>query len=301
MAHFENKTDNVNVTIDNINTKDELTTNVNISSNVGILCNDNTLHSTNTATNIVEILIDNREHAMIEMLNEEKCPIIVSQLDIGDIQYRYAGELKLIIERKSINDLVASVKDGRYKEQKFRLVHASNSARIMYIIEGKINKDKNSKLVWGAILNTMIRDNIKVIRTFSIEETVFLVSKLKEKVTTLMLNNSSNANNANNEINNTNSISVEGNYTETIKSKKGKNITPTFCFIAQLCQIPSISDKIATPIVNKYTTMQNLISAYQPLTEKERKKLLATIEINEKRKVGKLTSEKIYNYLFGNV
>ncbi len=124
----------------NTNTHTNTNTNVNIPTDKINIIADELPPTNNISFNSdVEILIDNREHAMIDMLNESKCPIIVSQLDIGDIQYKYAGELKLIIERKSINDLIASVKDGRYKEQKFRLVHASNSACIMYIIEGRIN------------------------------------------------------------------------------------------------------------------------------------------------------------------
>jgi len=45
----------------------------------------------------------------------------VKNLDIGDIII-YNGSYKLIIERKTINDLVSSIKDGRYREQKMRLL-----------------------------------------------------------------------------------------------------------------------------------------------------------------------------------
>ena len=43
-------------------------------------------------------------------------------LDIGDILCYINDELKLIIERKTITDLYSSIKDGRYHEQKTRLL-----------------------------------------------------------------------------------------------------------------------------------------------------------------------------------
>ena len=44
----------------------------------------------------------------------------------------------LIIERKSLSDLIASIKDGRYNEQSYRLIHSSGLYRhhIVYLIEG---------------------------------------------------------------------------------------------------------------------------------------------------------------------
>jgi ERCC4-type nuclease len=52
----------------------------------------------------------------------------------------------LIIERKSISDLLSSIKDGRYEEQSYRLGGSSHpNHNIMYIIEGDVNSQHNFK------------------------------------------------------------------------------------------------------------------------------------------------------------
>ena len=51
----------------------------------------------------------------------------------------------VIFERKTLNDLAASIRDGRYKEQSFRLIETAaatgfNTHHIVYIIEGDLSR-----------------------------------------------------------------------------------------------------------------------------------------------------------------
>ena len=49
----------------------------------------------------------------------------------------------LLLERKSLADLLASIKDGRYEEQSYRLMHADGLPQphhIIYIVEGIISQ-----------------------------------------------------------------------------------------------------------------------------------------------------------------
>ena len=78
-------------------------------------------------------------------------------LDVGDFHiYKNNKDLPdFIIERKSINDLLSSIKDGRYNEQSFRLnnfpIHNHN---IYYLIEGSIEyikNEQNKKIVYSSI------------------------------------------------------------------------------------------------------------------------------------------------------
>lgn len=241
----------------------------------------------------VQILIDNRELSLILELEKKEIIFTKSQLDIGDIQYLKDNNKLLVIERKTIPDLIASIKDGRYKEQKFRLTNLGNNCKIIYIIEGKIKgKEKDTKIVWGSILNMILRDNIQVFRTNTVEETALTVIKFQDKVDAYLSIDTKVIE----------CVPILGNYTETIKSKKCKNVTPKFCFIAQLCQIPGISDKIALPIADSYGSMNNLIIKYNSLEDdSKRYSLLSSIIINEKRKVGCKTSKKIYEFLYGIV
>jgi len=92
----------------------------------------------------MQLLIDAREpKSLVANLNvlKEKSNINVSiiqkNLTIGD--YIFYDEINtkelLIIERKSLADLESSIKDGRYKEQSFRLNETSlHNHNIIYLL-----------------------------------------------------------------------------------------------------------------------------------------------------------------------
>ena len=84
----------------------------------------------------MELVIDSREKYLIDHLkengyiqrrtspdnNEEiKGDFTVKTLDIGDIHIYLNGLLVIIIERKTISDLIASIMDGRYRNRNFGL------------------------------------------------------------------------------------------------------------------------------------------------------------------------------------
>ena len=73
--------------------------------------------------NFSVIIVDNLSNSSHEIINTiNKITITTSNLPIGDIVIlNDHNEEQLIIERKSISDLAASIKDGRYAEQSFRL------------------------------------------------------------------------------------------------------------------------------------------------------------------------------------
>ena len=78
----------------------------------------------------MRIVIDNREpESLINIFSTaveqryKNITIETANLTIGDFQIFKTNSPvpDIIIERKSINDLLASIKDGRYNEQSFRL------------------------------------------------------------------------------------------------------------------------------------------------------------------------------------
>ena len=91
------------------------------------------------------IKVDIREQDLIQKLEHlikinatfNKLEMKTDVLPIGDIIINDGEEDKLIIERKSITDLVASIKDGRYEEQSYRLNginhHNHNQTYIFYL------------------------------------------------------------------------------------------------------------------------------------------------------------------------
>jgi len=96
----------------------------------------------------MEIAIDYREVDLLKCV-KMACPpslTIVSQnLPVADvvITNKTTGE-KLYIERKTVKDLSASIRDGRYKEQSMRLIAASPRPELVfYLIEGGWKKYPN--------------------------------------------------------------------------------------------------------------------------------------------------------------
>ena len=69
------------------------------------------------------VIVDNREGKIIAEL-ERTTPFEYTKanLDIGDFKFEL-GKKKILIERKTVDDLISSIKDGRYKEQKYRLMN----------------------------------------------------------------------------------------------------------------------------------------------------------------------------------
>lgn len=234
----------------------------------------------------MNLILDNRENDLIENINKLNINFEKKNLLLGDISFNKDGKELLIIERKTLTDLLASIKDGRHREQKIRLMSKQNeNVQIYYLYEGDIYNHKNKDLIMSCALNTMIRDNIKIIYSKNLNDTTDIIKKLLKKTVefeNLLVNN---------EMNKT------IDYSDTIKSEKKKNMTKDICFLAMLKQIPGVSTKCASSISKEYSNMSNLILKYEMLkNEDEKKKLLKNIVI-EKKRIGEKLSEKIYNFL----
>ena len=67
----------------------------------------------------------------------------LKQLPLGDILIQH-NDIEVVIERKTITDLASSIRDGRLREQKIRLIHNYSKRNIIYIIEGDITKENDS-------------------------------------------------------------------------------------------------------------------------------------------------------------
>lgn len=257
----------------------------------------------------LEFVIDNREHALIEKLQELKdekkintnIDIKTEQLDVGDILYRQNGETVLIVERKTVIDLKASICDGRGREQKARLLGTVPRHRILYLVEGNMNRSFSYKIsglpvstLLGSIINTQLRDGIKVYKTASLEETAYYLTKLYEKL----------LKDGGVYFCDEESKSLDNNYTSSLKKSKKANMTPNVWFCSSLSLIPQVTEKVASVIIEKYPTMRDLCLAYENTDEKLRAKLLANITFELKngkaRRLGDKMSERIYNFFFAN-
>ena len=132
----------------------------------------------NSYTNIV----DNREQDFPALLPTWK----VQTLPVGDFWIGISGELvapgAIIIERKTIFDLEASMKDGRYREQRTRLqaFAEEHKAHIAYIIEGNLDNAKSftKTVLWKWFLRLPFVHHIPILQTRNKEETANLLQVL---------------------------------------------------------------------------------------------------------------------------
>jgi len=254
----------------------------------------------------VTVSIDCREEHLISTLKLEtlkkECGHIVfniEQLDIGDIIYKNDDKIICLIERKTIEDYIASIVDGRSKNQSIRirqLKKENENIKIIYLIEGnqslkeyKFRGGVSRDSLYSSFINRVIKDNFTIYRTEDIVDTCLIFAKIYDK----LVENLSQSENIKDE-------TLE--YLKTIKLAKKENMTPTNCFLCQLSQIPGVSIDVAKIISNVYPTMYNLIIKYsQLLNEDDKDNMLSELKIpianNKHKRLGKVLSKRIYEFL----
>ena len=149
------------------------------------------------------------------------------------------NNLIYIIERKSISDLLSSLNDGRYREQKMRVLSNIKTnpeyfnTTYLYLLEGKIQdltRDLKKKY-YGTLISLQLRDKITIFKTDSVSESIeFLIRLLTrlvkkndfKKIKCNVVDSNKTENNKlncdtqiNNEI-----CNINVDYLNTIKSKK---------------------------------------------------------------------------------
>jgi crossover junction endonuclease MUS81 len=108
-------------------------------------------------------------------------------LQIGDAILQNDDKELCIIERKTLSDLLSSIKDGRYEEQSHRLLHTSGllPRNIIYVIEGNmstIQSDNEKRLTFSSITSLNYYKGFSVFRTSNINDTADLVIGMANKI-----------------------------------------------------------------------------------------------------------------------
>ena len=249
----------------------------------------------------MQLLIDLREPKSIikyiTSLNEvmkNKITLIQKNLDLGD--YVFYDEINdkplLIIERKSLSDLEASIKDGRYKEQSYRLnespIHNHN---VIYLLEGAIinYKDANFKnTLYSTLFSLNYYKGFSVINVLNQIETgdllMAIASKLIRENRSGFYNDLSNSIIQNNE---------SENYIDTIKATKKSHINSENIFQLMLMQIPGISNVSALALSKEFKNMTDLLSSLKD----ENNKKLENVKLASGRKLNKNISVTLKQYL----
>jgi ERCC4-type nuclease len=224
------------------------------------------------SNNDMTIKVDARERDLIELisviLKEDKykgVELVVGSLPLGDVILSLNQSDKLIIERKTINDLASSIKDGRYAEQSFRLNGLDHpNHNIIYLIEGDLSKwntYKGTKMdkstIYSALISINYYKGFSVHRSISSAESATIIcsmaNKLRKDVAKPPYYGAS-------QLIKMDESATEDNYVSVVKRVKKENITEDNIGELMLCQIPGVSDVTALAIMSKYKTIPELIS-----------------------------------------
>ena len=263
----------------------------------------------------------------------EKIKIKVENLKLGDIVISRDGDGNggnelFIFERKSLNDLATSIKDGRYAEQSFRLdgYESVPNHNIVYIIEGDLSKWKenakygcksrvNKKTLLSSMCSMLYYKGFSVIRTMNMTETCELILNWADKLDRengtkkpYYNFNCSSAKMEKQEQEQEQDLEQEQaqharesqHYCDVFKIKKEKNgnITPGNIGEIMLCTIPGISSKTAIVIMKEFKTINGLIKSLEKDTHCLNNIYMETN--GKKRKISSQCIENIRNYLLGD-
>ncbi|XP_071575988.1 crossover junction endonuclease MUS81 isoform X1 [Temnothorax nylanderi] len=229
----------------------------------------------------------------------------VRRLKVGDFAWiarcrKTNDELVMpyIIERKRMDDLSASIVDGRFHEQKFRLKQ-SGIKNLMYIVE---NIDKNSRFsiplssLLQASVNCLVQDSFTVKYTRSHKDSMSHLSCIT-KILIKIYKNKKLVGCKKNHLTQTDHL---GNiYLMEFKefnkaSSKQKTFRVSEMFIRQLLQLKGMSVDKAMAIVECYTSPQILLTALEH-SGKNGEQLLANIQVGDKkRRLGPAISKAVY-------
>lgn len=232
--------------------------------------------------------VDHRESELISNFENSFYSYKIKQLPVGDIWIGVGEDEKvqeggLIIERKTIRDFEASFLDGRYREQRGRILSfcQENKTQPIYLLEGSWSS-ATGRLQKSAILKLINRltlhYQIPILHTESIQETyevlVTLVEQWKDDPKSLQR------------------TSELVKVSDGIHINKKVNAMDYRQFgVSCLAQCPGVSVKMAEVLIDKYGSLKNVMNT----TQKE----LEQIKIGT-RKIGPVVSKRLLELLQQN-
>ena len=216
----------------------------------------------------MQIIIDIRERELCKLLPtlSENYAISVNittqQLPLGDaIIADDTGRELLLLERKTLRDLAASIKDGRYEEQSYRLNnHPLHNHNIVYLIEGDLKTYSTrytrlpKKTLYSAMFAINYYKGFSLVRTMNVLETAEYIlraaSKLSRARDVLGYYNGGDKR-------------EDKHYSDVVKKARKQNITPDNIGVIVLSQIPGISCITARAIMQQYSSLHTLLQSVQ--------------------------------------
>lgn len=215
----------------------------------------------------------------------------------------------LLIERKTVSDLMASITDGRYAEQSFRLARHPEIQphNVVYLLEGSIaalrrpqDADKRQRCL-SALTSCQFFKGFSTCRTESIDDTVHYLLATAAKIgaglaqgktpavttTTTTTTASDTATAA--------APSSSASYASVVPTVKKANLTAANIGVVFLSQIPGFSATSAQCVMDSATDLRHLLEV---LGSKEGRDRLRALEIHHNhRRLGDAAVARLCAFL----
>lgn len=241
----------------------------------------------------IRVVIDMREDDLWAQLEPYRTPdekegwwVEKAPLEVGDIAFYAASDISgatplAVLERKTAEDLGASQKDGRYREQRARLLALRGAkTAIAYLVEAPhwspslstswCRGTFNEVNLQQAIVRLQLRYTIPVFQASNLRETTQWIRRIaKALIAEPAVFQEGLA---------TTACEAAAVYTEAIKVKKASNNSPDRIFLSFLLTIPGMGRAAATALAE---TVKHSLTALQALSIED----IANVKAG-KRKLG---------------
>lgn len=231
----------------------------------------------------MKLTIDHREQRIKQVMLSLPFEILLENLPLGDFKIE-DDQFVILMERKSWKDFYASIQDGRYREQRSRLLQwKSTHQKFFYIIEGSFDESYEREFLTS--LRLMIAYDIPVLFFPNEEATIQFLSTL------LGLSSLETLFKKRNELQ---------DQLEARQCGKKKNYIDAKLFLMEtLSNIRGVSFPIIENICKEFESLSDLISRRNDF-EETLSKTTYTTKSGAKRRITKNISEKILQNIFGN-
>lgn len=221
----------------------------------------------------MSIVLDDREHELIKLMANTP----VSHLPVGDawIGSPETTEYGVVVERKTVADLESSLTDGRYREQRTRLLAfcEEKKARPLYIIEGGLQHSYKKKVLWQVLNRLCLRYGIGLMQTTSTKETAELLETIAYQLT------------EDKECFKATTLS----YSDVASfHKKGNKDDPEFFTLAALQQCTGVSVDKAKALLEHFKSLKGVMDADA--------KDLGEVKTSNGRKLGPVLAKRLWDH-----
>lgn len=222
----------------------------------------------NYVKTIMDVYIDSREQDLIQCFQERGWNFTSKMLDIGDIHI----SSKMIIERKTFHDVLASIHDGRWREQKLRTMSClEQGCSFLYLIEvGEIlwnqlddfetiptpkfsTVEASSGIT--AIFHLMTQYNIPFLFSKNIKMSANIIYTFSKNFLTVKTENTENI--------------YQEAFIKGLHVQKKNNMDETMYYLYCLTGVPGISYKTALQISKVFPSFQEFITYLSIHTKEE--------------------------------